>query len=353
MQAIKDFTTNSLNYIKYTLPVQAYELKTELQTRTMALVNKISDNIYPVNPVTHHRQIRLIPTSIEIGLGKIAYASLCPISQRETKTETANKVEEVFNNLKKQAICQDFPYEVSVIKDKHTINAFCVPGGKIAITTGLIEKLKEETTFKASEEEQSQLEDVTFEDKLAAVLGHEIGHACARHGATGLQLKIALSLLVKVTSVALGYFIHKKGNAKLDNKTATMPAAAVRAKRRQIDSRAGLIQSLVNLLGNFTTHLYTLKHSRCHEFEADKYGIKLAKKSGYNINGALWIQHKFLQMKNEVEGKEKSKLEKTLELFATHPASAERLVENRKTIQELHEEDELLAFCGEPTSVQH
>ena len=84
-----------------------------------------------------------------------------------------------------------------------------------------------------------------------------------------------------------------------------------------------------------------LSHSRSHELEADKYGIKIAAKSGYNPAGAIWLQHKFLEMKGEKQNVTKGwfmkMFSRSIDLFSTHPPSIERLQANRVTVQTIDE----------------
>ena len=129
-------------------------------------------------------------------------------------------------------------WEVNVITSPE-VNAWCMPGGKIAVYTGLIAKL-----------------DPT-DDELAAVMGHEIAHALREHGRERASEQMAQQLGISVLSSALGLG----------------------------DVGAQLTQTVLDVT-------LSLPHSRTHETEADRIGVELAARSGYDPRAAVSLWQK-------------------------------------------------------------
>jgi predicted Zn-dependent protease len=128
-------------------------------------------------------------------------------------------------------------WEVNVIASEE-VNAWCMPGGKIAFYTGLIDKLK------------------VTDDELAAVMGHEIAHALREHGRERASEQIAKQLGVNVLSIALG-----------------------------VDLNTQLTRALLDVT-------FSLPNSRTHEVEADRIGVELAARSGYDPRAAVSLWQK-------------------------------------------------------------
>lgn len=315
-------------------------------------INKILDIVMPRNPVTQHREFRFIPTAIENVIGAIYYDDLCPRSKISSPSATTETVKKVFNDLVKQCVRnKELAFEVRVMEDERTVNAFCLPGGKVVITTAMIKKFQENSSIalSVSQEEREQLAAITFEDKLAAVLGHEISHACAGHGRRALQLKLIFFLTLKVATFALGYFIKSKEADEIEKEKQKrlrdrnpMTATEESALRNQVESKVTAFSKFGDFISNVIKFFSAQSYSRCHELEADKYGIKVAKKAGYREEGAIWMQHKFMEMKGEKEGVKQSwfmrTFSKSIDLFSTHPPSLERLQANRITVATIKRE---------------
>lgn len=123
------------------------------------------------------------------------------------------------------------------------INAWCMPGGKIAVYTGLIEKLK------------------LTDDELAAVMGHEIGHALREHGRERASQAYAEALGLSVVGTALGLGQGSKQLAQI-----------------------------------ITDVTFNLPNSREHEVEADRIGVELAARAGYDPRAAITLWQKMGQV---------------------------------------------------------
>jgi predicted Zn-dependent protease len=128
-------------------------------------------------------------------------------------------------------------WEVNVITSQE-VNAWCMPGGKIAVYTGLI------TSLNITDEE------------LAAVMGHEIGHALREHGRERASEQMTQQLGVQVLSVLTGINLETQ---------------------------------LTDIILNVT---FSLPHSRTHETEADRIGVELAARSGYDPRAAVSLWQK-------------------------------------------------------------
>lgn len=132
-------------------------------------------------------------------------------------------------------------WETNVITSKD-VNAWCMPGGKIAVYTGLIEKLK------------------VTDDELAAVMGHEIAHALREHGRERASQMYAQAIGLSVVGTALG-----------------------------------LGQGSAQLAQIVTDVTFNLPNSREHEVEADRVGVELAARAGYDPRAAVTLWQKMGQ----------------------------------------------------------
>jgi len=223
------------------------------------------------NPVTGKSELSLVSENWELKTGARQYL---PARQSQggdyvADPEVQAYVQEV--GAKLAAVSdRSLPYEFVVINNS-TPNAWALPGGKIAINRGLLTALDSEA-------------------ELAAVLGHEIVHAAAKHSAQSVQRGALLQAAVLVTGVA----------------TADSDYGEVAA----IGAGAGA--ALINS-----------KYGRNAERESDLYGMNYMSRAGYNPNGAVELQQTFVELK---DNKQPDFLRG---LFASHPPSQERLVANR------------------------
>lgn len=127
------------------------------------------------NPYTKRWQLLLIPQSYETSLGAQAYQDVLSdpkvkVSQDPAEEDPVQRVSariiEAAKHSKYAESAKKFQWDVTVIKDDKTKNAFALPGGKIAVYTGI---------FPVADNESG----------LAAIIGHEVVHALARHGSNG------------------------------------------------------------------------------------------------------------------------------------------------------------------------
>lgn len=156
---------------------------------------------------------------------------------------------------------RNWKWSMRVIDDPKTVNAWSMAGGRMALYTGLIEKIK------------------PSDDELAQVLAHEIAHALAKHTAEKMSVALATSLGVLAVGVAT------------DNRNIATGASA-----------AALVA-------------VTLPNSRTAESEADEIGIQLAARAGYNPAAAVTLWQK---MSKESGGS-------SFDFLSTHPSSGKRI----------------------------
>lgn len=272
-------------------------------------LKKCFDFIYSKNPVTQKREFWFVPSFYENFLGFWMYSSYVEsqggISFNSNRQNLVNKVG---TNLSKNA-CRKLGYQFTTLNSR-SINAWTLPWGKIAITEGLIKGIEKAKI--------DGFNDLSKEDKIAAVLSHEIVHADARHTARRLEKIFLINILLVVLRVYLfAQFvigIKEKTEEKFNKLNAYI----------EVDFVA---REIINLC----VKLYFLSTSRSHELEADRYGMYLMKKSGYNPKAAIWLQ-KFL-IARQLESPQW--MVKIKEIFSTHPSSKRRLEANLRTLSEI------------------
>jgi predicted Zn-dependent protease len=230
-----------------------------------------------VNPVTKKREFQMVSESEEIAIGKQNYA---PARQSQggdyiIDPELTAYVQSVGNKLATVSDRQ-LPYEYTVLNDS-VPNAWAMPGGKIAFNRGLLYELNSEA-------------------ELAAVMGHEMVHAAARHGAKSMER----GMLMQGAMIAVGI-------------------------GAQNTNYANLIVGGAKL----SSQLATSKYGRDAESEADLYGMQYMKRAGYDPTAAVTLQETFVRLSAD---KKSSFIDG---LFASHPPSPERVADNKRTLAQV------------------
>ncbi len=169
----------------------------------------------------------------------------------------------------------NWKWEVNV-QDNKELNAYCMPGGKIMVYTGLINKLN------------------TTDDELAAVMGHEISHALREHGRERMSEAYAQQIGLLGLAAVVGATSKNKNNAATTLEVGSMVAAVA----------------------------LTLPHSREQEREADRMGLELAARAGYDPNAAVSLWRK---MGANAGGKPP-------EFLSTHPSDDSRINDLQRLI---------------------
>ena len=228
------------------------------------------------NAVTGKRALTLIPESEMIAMSFNEYDKFLsehpPLPPSDPRVQMVQRVgnriqkavEQYYADKKASGDLKGFQWAFNVV-DENTVNAWCMPGGKVVVYTGLLPVTQDE-------------------EGLAVVMGHEIAHAIARHG----NQRMSQGLLVQFGGAALSAALSQK------------PA---------------LTQQLFQQAFGVTTGLGTLKYSRGHETEADKMGLIFAAMGGYNPEAAI----AFWQRMSSGGG------QKPPEILSTHPSDETRI----------------------------
>jgi len=230
------------------------------------------------NPVTQEVQHVDISPAQEVALGLQAAPEMAQQYGGVSSDPQARQlVDRVCHELVAQTDAKDTPYryDCHVLADEETINAFALPGGQVFITAGLLSKLK-------------------TEGQLAGVLGHEIGHVVARHGAAQIA------------------------KARL---TQGLTGAAVIATYDPNDPSSRRNAAVAALIGQ----LVTMRFSRQDELQADRLGVRLMSEAG-------WDPHAMIELMRILE--QAAGGGRQPEFFSTHPNPANRVTNIEAAIQE-------------------
>lgn len=237
-------------------------------------------------PITGRKQLSFIPQGELLTLSDQNYKAVLSKSTLSTDASWNSKVTEVGRKIAASAEMfmrengmekdlKNYQWEFKLIQDDKTVNAFCMPGGKIVVYTGILPVVKDE-------------------NGLATVMSHEVAHALANHGGE----RISQELLVQAGGMGLAQIMKSK------------PALA-----QKILMQAYGAGSQVGIL---------LPYSRNHESEADHIGLILMARAGYDPKTAV----AFWERMSSLGGA------KPPELLSTHPADARRIADINKEIPE-------------------
>lgn len=194
------------------------------------------------------------------------------------------RIQRIVNKLASHSDRPGLPFEVHIFEAPTVVNAFCIPGGKIGVFTGLFDKSK-------------GLVDIKNDNEIAAILAHEIAHATLRHSTRKATSQQSLSLVGSL----LGSVIGEGG------------------------SRLG--QAAFESMFTLGTTLFLPSYSRKHESEADRAGFYNMAKAKFNPQAAIDVWER-AAARNKNPKKNKS------DLFASHPSNGERAKKLRKWLDQ-------------------
>ncbi len=223
---------------------------------------------------TKRSQFNYMSSADENKLGRDAYASEIGNAKLITSGPEYEMVKRVCDNVVQAAgrlypdATKGFEWEFKLVDDPKTVNAWCLPGGKIAIYTGLMMAAKNEA-------------------QLAVVVGHECSHAIARHGGERMSQQNAVQILLQGAGAGMSF-------ASLN------PAAQ---------------QATMAALGAGAEYGVVLPFSRSHESEADELGLFIAADAGYDPRQAVQLWKNMAALSGE----------KPAEWMSTHPADETRI----------------------------
>ncbi len=226
-------------------------------------------------PVTGRHQIIAIGENSEIEMGAEAYKQALDKAPISDDKATNDLVRRVGMRIAAASGRSDYQWEFKVIQDDRTVNAFALPGGKVAVYTGILKVTQDEAG-------------------LATVLGHEIAHATARHGAERMTRSAAVQILLKGGETALGVALQNKEPATVE---AVMGAFGIGAQ-------VGL----------------ELPFSREQESEADHIGMVYMAQAGFDPAQSIEFWKRMSQL-SDAKGPP--------QFLSTHP-SHETRVQNLK-----------------------
>ena len=239
-------------------------------------------------PVTNRKQLSIYPDSVINRQAALMYKRMISRSKLSNDQKQLDAIIEIgekqvsaidyfFRQIGKPNPVADYKWEYNLIDNKMA-NAFCFPGGKIGVFTGLL-------PFTANN------------DGLAAVMGHEIAHAVARHSAERMSRAIAVTLGTGIADAVTG--------------------GAVSRTRDAIGQITGV---------DVVDSTLMRPHGRAQESEADYMGLVFASLSGYDINESVRVWKRM----NKKFGKKEPP-----EFLSTHPSTKRRILDLRGLIPEV------------------
>jgi predicted Zn-dependent protease len=231
---------------------------------------------------TGRKQVLLVSASEEKKMGAQAYKDILKKAKLSTKRRDVDMIRRVGRRLSKVADRPDFQWEFNLINDDKMINAFCLPGGKVAFYSGILPVAK-------------------GEKGIAVVMSHEIAHALARHGGERVSRGKLFSAGGQFIGTLLG------GQSAAAQKTGA------------------------NAYGLAATLGLMLPHSRAQEAEADKIGLILMAKAGYDPAEALGFWKRM-----EIATKGKGKDSPLSKFMSTHPSSRQRQQQIKAWLPEIN-----------------
>lgn len=238
-------------------------------------------------PITGRQRTLMVSDEQVLSLSNQQYSEYMKTAKPSTNKANTEMVKRVGQRLATAVVnylnanglgseVAQYKWEFNLVQDQQ-VNAFCMPGGKIVVYTGMVA-----LAGNGSE----------GDSELAAVIGHEVGHAIAKHG----QERASQQMLTNLGSQILG--------------------AATAGKSQQVQ------QAVAVAYGMGTQYGALLPFSRKHELEADYIGIVLATIAGYDANASIRLWQKM----------QAASTTSTPEFASTHPSSDKRISELQKNI---------------------
>ena len=216
-------------------------------------------------PITGRQQLDLISSQEEIKMGDAAYGNVLKKSTLSHDATGAEMVRRVGQRIAAAADRPDYHWEFNLVEEK-TPNAFCLPGGKVVVYTGILKYTQDE-------------------NGLAVVLGHETAHALAHHGAERLSQQMMTQIAAESAAIVLG-----KGDPQT-------------------------MKSIEQAFGIGAEYGVLLPFNREHESEADHIGLYLMAEAGYDPRGAVEFWKRMMKAGGG----------KPPEFLSTHPSDEHRV----------------------------
>ena len=233
-------------------------------------------------PITYRKSLKLMPSNQMLTLSLQQYDEVLKKSKLSTDQAKVRMVRSVGERIARSAeaflrdsgrenLIKNYKWEFNLIEDDKTVNAWCMPGGKVAVYTGILPFTRDETG-------------------LGVVMGHEVAHAIAEHG----NERMSQALITSMGGTALAAALSQKPQ-----------------RTRELFLAAFGVGASVGVL---------LPYSRLHENEADRIGLIIMARAGYDPREAV----PFWERMNKKGGANPP------EFLSTHPATTTR-IQNLKT----------------------
>ena len=231
-------------------------------------------------PISGRRQMNLLPESTMIGMSITSYKEFLTKNPSLPSTDSQSQMVKNVGAKIQSAVTQylgqkkmsdrvkGYKWEFNLVND-NTVNAWCMPGGKVVVYSGLLPVTQDETG-------------------LAVVMGHEIAHAIARHG----NERMSQGLLTQAGGLALQVALAQKPQET---------------------------QNIFYQSYGIASTLGTLKYSRMHESEADKMGLVFMAMAGYDPAKAIPFWERMAKQGGA----------KQMEILSTHPSDETRIKDIR------------------------
>lgn len=309
------------------------------------VLKPLLDLVYPINPVNGRRHFVAIPRSVEKVLGDWVFYPLVTGNMRQTheflpgtQERIADKVDSVLSRLKNAN--QDllnplhektqFDYRVKTVHSA-TVNAFAVPAGGMVVFTQLVKEIDAAIKSKVITEGMVEFADgskakvdlsqVTTEDVLAALMGHEMTHVASRHSIVELFGSVIRYVLLNVGRFALITYLK---HADKEYQDLSRKRGLQQHEKQALADKENFYSKLNDFfvwIEEKAMKLVGLFNSRKNEYEADVTGTYFAHQAGFNPLGAIYLQ----EVLNQDKGGIMNWIHKNLEFIYTHPYG-----ENRK-----------------------
>jgi len=240
-------------------------------------------------PITDRKQLSIIPESRINRQAADAYEKFRSKSKIINSGSQLNNIRKIgkkieysvssfFDNQNKEDPTKNFGWDYILVDNDKVVNAWCMPGGKIAVYTGLLKITKNN-------------------DALSIVMGHEIAHAVARHSVERMSHAMTINLSTTVADIFLG--------------------GAINRTRNQIGQNTGMDIFKLGIMNPF---------GRKQETEADYLGLIFSSLSGYDIRESVPL---WQRMSEKNKGKEPPAF------LSTHPSSKKRIENLNNWINEV------------------
>ncbi|MBM3860309.1 MAG: M48 family metallopeptidase [Verrucomicrobia bacterium] len=225
-------------------------------------------------PITGRSQLLLISSQQEVALGMTEFEKIKKQSRISHDPTWAPMLQRIGSRISAIAPLPNAQWEFVLLDDPKTVNAFCLPGGKVSVYTGILGIAKDE-------------------GGLATIVGHEIAHAVARHGSE----RMSHGILVQAGGVVLDTAMQSRTEA---NRQAFMTAYG-------LASQVGFL----------------LPYSRKQEYEADHLGVIYMARAGYDPRAAVELWQRFAAYSKQHPNN-------TPSFLRTHPVDEARIAQIQK-----------------------